>query len=1327
MRSHCWIVRATAVLSTALAAAFLVAGTRAVPLPATEQQRSLFEVFQPVGGEDDIVIDPNNPQIIYWTTRDLGVFKSTDGGGTWAPAIDGLADTMTTALAMDPDSSSHLLVGFDSHYESQGSRPYGTNNGGSRWEPTNVCDREDGKMNLRQQCGASRLMFDPTQTNRLYYLVYSQFLACGGFYRSCDKGLTYDRNPSCIATPEQRPYCALGDPEPVNNVGSNDASVIMIDPSDGTLYAATAVHPEAPLMTSHDKGGYWVAGDVLDSRNSIVPAALQGVDNLFVKDVGLSHADPTAQYALTAPLGGRCLDGKAYPNGGGPCSAGWTFENITAIARWFGAYSGGTECSGTNDCDGDPAPDRVWRPILDISNVPTAWVFNKLLVSDSAPNRLFVFVEGSPNRLIMVTPSNPSDLTAAPWNYVQIWSDPNASIAKIAADPTSPNRIYFATVFGLGAGASRQFHRVTTTDGWTTWQDAVLFQSDNFFMVHDLTQTNGAGGHRIIAGTTTGLFTSDERGSAWTESTTPSGYATTALASAPGLPDRVYAKGSWFTLIGDKGFDQVAQMDDVAYRQDVMCTNVFNQLTVDPLDPEHLYASTGAGVWDIQNAYVPTNPIDPAERIALSHAWRPFARTVDGLDDEFIWTTFFDPRDATGNTILAGSRSGTIYQTTNRGGQWKVANEILTADFRARDNDVREFVTLGNVALAATGAGVVSQPFGSDWTSSYSGGRVNRLAAGASGSRRAYAAGKNALLRTQDRGATWTTLPVVPKGPYTAVLESKERDGHHTLWLPDFGGGLYRISSTMTATRGNNTQQVVLSWTEPSTGLTGYKLHYGSDPDLLGGTGAVEGNSPITLGLVTSATLSGLDFHGGTVYVALQGIGAGGVLGPLGLPYAIEYGYLYSPHLVSVTDPAACPIRTRLTWQSVPGATSYRVFRSTSPGQGFAQVAQVNAPATTLDDTTVSAGTTYYYYVTSVTSTGETTGGNILSGSASNDTDGDGRPNCSDNCSVCSNPSQTDSDGDGIGDVCEDDDGDGRVNCQDNCPTVSNPSQTNSDGDSRGDACDNCPLVSNPQQADTDGDGRGNLCDNCPTVSNPTQVDGDGDGKGDACDNCPAVANSTQIDADGDGKGDACDNCPSVANANQWDCDNNGLGDACDNHCTITFFSESHDGEARSNNTTFVGNPIALGDAKSGSTQVTYRAIVSFDTSSLDDSAIVDSATFGVTRYGISGSPQSLGSILVKVKTGYFGTTTTVETADYSAAETGTLAQSLAIPNFNGAMTSVTFGASELAWINRAGLTQFRLQFSSLNNGNSTADQFKIFSGLAFDSVPQLTVVYSAP
>jgi hypothetical protein len=150
------------------------------------------------------------------------------------------------------------------------------------------------------------------------------------------------------------------------------------------------------------------------------------------------------------------------------------------------------------------------------------------------------------------------------------------------------------------------------------------------------------------------------------------------------------------------------------------------------------------------------------------------------------------------------------------------------------------------------------------------------------------------------------------------------------------------------------------------------------------------------------------------------------------------------------------------------------------------------------------------------------------------DADGDGILNGVDNCDYIRSLDQTDTDGDGLGDLCDfDDDGDGvndkndpDTNKDDNCPLVSNPLQEDLDGDGVGDACDE----------DIDGDGVINDDDNCPLISNPSQSDRDNDGLGDACDQ----------DLDGDGVLNDSDNCPSIANSDQLDTDGDTFGNVCD-------------------------------------------------------------------------------------------------------------------------------------------------------------------------------------
>jgi len=107
------------------------------------------------------------------------------------------------------------------------------------------------------------------------------------------------------------------------------------------------------------------------------------------------------------------------------------------------------------------------------------------------------------------------------------------------------------------------------------------------------------------------------------------------------------------------------------------------------------------------------------------------------------------------------------------------------------------------------------------------------------------------------------------------------------------------------------------------------------------------------------------------------------------------------------------------------------------------------------------------------------------------DSDLDGHPECSDNCPLLANATQSDHDLDGVGDACDpDDDNDGVSDLVDNCRFVSNRDQRNTDADLEGDACDD----------DDDGDTVLDVLDNCVVVWNPDQANGDGDARGDPCD-----------------------------------------------------------------------------------------------------------------------------------------------------------------------------------------------------------------------------------
>ena len=165
-----------------------------------------------------------------------------------------------------------------------------------------------------------------------------------------------------------------------------------------------------------------------------------------------------------------------------------------------------------------------------------------------------------------------------------------------------------------------------------------------------------------------------------------------------------------------------------------------------------------------------------------------------------------------------------------------------------------------------------------------------------------------------------------------------------------------------------------------------------------------------------------------------------------------------------------------------------------------------------------------------------------------NDNDGDGIVNCNDICIDLFNPSQLDTDLDGVGNICDpDSDNDDILDINDNCQLIPNKSQVDSDDDGSGDVCD----------PDDDNDGLDDGVDNCPTGYNPDQIDSDNDGMGNTCDldddndglsdleELELGTDPTQNDTDFDLVLDPDDAFPLDANETS-DFDNDGIGDNSD-------------------------------------------------------------------------------------------------------------------------------------------------------------------------------------
>ncbi len=140
-----------------------------------------------------------------------------------------------------------------------------------------------------------------------------------------------------------------------------------------------------------------------------------------------------------------------------------------------------------------------------------------------------------------------------------------------------------------------------------------------------------------------------------------------------------------------------------------------------------------------------------------------------------------------------------------------------------------------------------------------------------------------------------------------------------------------------------------------------------------------------------------------------------------------------------------------------------------------------------------------------------------------------------------------------------------------------------------------------------------------------------------------------------------------------------------------------------------------------------YRAILSFDTRSLPDTAVIAKVVLKIRLQGISGTnPFSThGSLLLDIRKGAFYNNPALQMRDFQAPAT-----------WSAAGNFIRSGNQEYQWvwqgdgatfIHQASLTQFRLRFKRDDDNDRRADIARFFSGNAGAAYRPRLIIYYVP
>lgn len=505
-----------------------------------------------------------------------------------------------------------------------------------------------------------------------------------------------------------------------------------------------------------------------------------------------------------------------------------------------------------------------------------------------------------------------------------VWSAVNDGLSNrfidcMIIDPTTTTTIYA----GTKGGVFKSFNSGETWSEIDTGLGAVLIMSLIF------EQNNST---ILYAGTRSGVYKSADAGWSWsavnsglrslyinTLAINPSD-SSTIFAGANGLLFKTTNAGETWSEININGL-----------------INIIWKIVYDPLTPSTMYIGALNGVFkstDGGDTWIEIN---------------------SGLTNTTVFSLAIDP--VTPTTIYAGTNSG-VFKSTNSGETW-----TLNGQSGYLINSMAISSTTPTTIYAGTHQGVYKSTNGdgvwivlnSGLTSTW----ISSVAILPSKPTTIYVGTSNGVFKSNNSGSTWN-----PVSGLTADIRSLAIDPMNSMkiYAGTFAeGGVYSYTFTL------NTLTVTSS--NPSS-----EVNIGITPSDINGSnnGDTQFTSTFTQG--TIVTLTAPATAGGSTYNSWTGCDSvNGTQCTVALTTDKSVTISYGPLL---TIPAGVTSTTgngqgTISWNAVPGAASYNLYYSTTPGVTTAtgtKVANVTSPYTV---SSLTNGTPYYFVVTAENANGE--------------------------------------------------------------------------------------------------------------------------------------------------------------------------------------------------------------------------------------------------------------------------------------------------------------------------------------------------------------------